>query len=95
VIVCCEHTVKTTVSDIGLLFTVSAGGRRVSHSRLTDWLDNTAPESPLGTPGWTLNCGDRLRRTGRTAHTRLRIRRLGVRVPPSAPASQATGHLRS
>ena len=50
-IVCCEHTVRTTVSDIGQLFTVSAGGRQVSHSRLTDWLDDTAPGSPLGTPG--------------------------------------------
>ena len=73
-IVCCEHTVRTTVSDIGQLFTVSAGGRQVSHSRLTDWLDDTAPGSPLGDTRWTLNCGDRLRRTGRTARTRLRIK---------------------
>lgn len=29
-IVCCERTVKTTVSDIGQLFTVLAGGRQVS-----------------------------------------------------------------
>jgi hypothetical protein len=50
VIVCCEHTVKTTVSDIGLLLTVSAGGRQVSHSRLTDWLDNTALLSPAQHP---------------------------------------------
>lgn len=50
-IVCCERTVKPTVSDIGRLFTVSAGGRPGSHSRLTDWLDDTAPGSPLGTPG--------------------------------------------
>ena len=50
-IACCERTVKTTVSDIGRLFNVSAGGRQVSHSRLTDWLDDTAPGSPPGTPG--------------------------------------------
>ena len=33
----------------------------------------------------TLTCGYGLRRTGWTPRTDLRIRRLGVRVPPSAP----------
>ena len=36
-----------------------------------------------------LTCGDRLSRTGRTPRTRLRIRRLGVRIPPAAPRSKA------
>jgi hypothetical protein len=38
---------------------------------------------------WTLTCGNRPARTGQTSFPRLRIRRLGVRVPPSAPSSQA------
>jgi hypothetical protein len=32
---------------------------------------------------WTMTCGYGLRRTGRTLSIGLRIRRLGVRVPPS------------
>ena len=37
----------------------------------------------------TLTCGYRFCRTGRTRSIDLRIRRLGVRVPPSAPRSKA------
>lgn len=83
-IVCCEHTVRTTVSDVDLLFTVSAGGTQVSYSRLTDCLDNTAPGSPLGTPGWNLNCGDRLRCTGQSQHHR-RLEPVSVRSLQELP----------
>src|SRR5262249_49029818 len=38
---------------------------------------------------WTLACGYRFWRTDRTGGIDLRIRRLGVRVPPSAPRSTA------
>jgi hypothetical protein len=50
VIVCCERTVKTTVSDIGRLFTCRlAVGRSLTAVSRTGW---TTPHSgPLGTPG--------------------------------------------
>jgi hypothetical protein len=35
--------------------------------------------------GQTLTCGYGFRSTGRTLRADLRIRRLGVRIPPSAP----------
>jgi hypothetical protein len=38
---------------------------------------------------WTLTCGYGYRGTGWTRCTDLRIRRLGVRVPPIAPTSEA------
>ena len=62
---------------------------RVSHNRLTNWLDGTGLGHPRWTPGGPGLAENRLRRTGRTFGTRLRIRRLGVRVPPSAPRPQA------
>ena len=37
---------------------------------------------------WTLTCGYGFCRTGRTRSIDLRIKRLGVRVPPSAPAQR-------
>jgi hypothetical protein len=63
---------------------VSVGSRQVSHSYLTDWLDDTGPREPSGDTQWTLTCMSGLQQTGWTSGTRLRIRRLGVRVPPSA-----------
>jgi hypothetical protein len=56
----------------------------VSHSFLTDWPDGTGPWRLRWTPGRTLTGGYGLRRTGRTLSIDLRIRRLGVRVPPNA-----------
>jgi hypothetical protein len=44
-------------------------------------------QAPILDTCWTMTCGYGLRRTGRTGGTDLRIRRLGVRVPPSAPSS--------
>src|SRR6266480_3692512 len=57
----------------------------ISHSFLTDWLDGVGPWHLCRTSGRTLTCRYGFWRTGRTGGIDLRIRRLGVRVPPSAP----------
>ena len=64
-------------------------GIGISHSFLTDWSGGTGLSYTGRTPGRTLTCGYGLGRTVRTLSIDLRIRRLGVRVPPSAPSSQA------
>jgi hypothetical protein len=53
--------------------------------------DGTGLWQPCRTSGRTLTCGYELRRTDRTHGTDLRIRRLGVRVPPSAPMLSTPG----
>jgi hypothetical protein len=47
--------------------------------------DGIGPQHLCRTHGRTLTCGSGFQRTGRTPSIDLRIRRLGVRVPPSAP----------
>ena len=59
--------------------------RSPSHSRLTDWLDSPGLARTRWTHERALTCGYGHWRTGWTGSTDLRIRRLGVRVPPSAP----------
>jgi len=54
----------------------------VSHSFLTDRPDQAVRR----TPGMTLTCQCGFQRTDRTCSIDLRIWRLGVRVPPSAPS---------
>ena len=60
----------------------------ISHSFLTDWPDGAGPWHLCQTPSRALTCGYGFRRTGRMPSIDLRIRRLGVRVPPSAPAQR-------
>ena len=61
----------------------------ISHNFLTDWQDDTGLRRKYRTPGRMMTCGYGFQRTGWTHRIDLRIRRLGVRVPPSAPSSQA------
>jgi hypothetical protein len=70
----------------GSLAATKAG---ISHSFLTDWPDGTGLRRLRRTPGRMLTCRYGFRRTDRTPSVALRIRRLRVRVPPSAPSSQA------
>ena len=51
-------------------------------------------QAPVLDNWWTMTCGYGFRRTGRTLGIDLRIRRLGVRVPPSAPRSEAPYRIR-
>src|ERR1700730_4518850 len=62
---------------------------QISHDFLTNLVGRHRTQVSMLGNRWTMTCEYGLQRTGRTLSIDLLLRRLGVRVSPSAPRSQA------